>query len=337
MTTPFLGEIRLVAFSRVPNGWAACDGQILPINQNQALFALLGTSFGGNGQTTFALPDLRGRTPRHTGAGVVLGEMAGEAAHTLNQNEMPAHVHELPARSGAAIDTVPGGSAIAAGPRETFARNGSPLVPMQGGRVAGSGGNQPHENRQPYATLQYIIAMQGVFPSPNSSASDVPFPFIGEVRMFAGNFAPQGFLFCDGQLLPITTNTALFSLVGVMYGGNATTNFALPDLRGRVPVHRGPNDVQGARAGVETVTLTSSQIPNHGHELVATSAQATDTDPHGNVPARAPGEAYAPASGLLANPVQTTPAGGAQPHDNMAPSLPIRFILATDGIYPSWS
>jgi microcystin-dependent protein len=166
MAEPFLAEIRIMSFNFPPKGWAQCSGQFLPINQNQALFALLGTTYGGNGQTTFALPNLRGRVPVHMGAGVIQGEAAGQEAHTLTQSEMPAHVHFVNCTaSGAATEDpanqLPG---RAAGNAYGAATN---LVAMAPTMVGNTGGSQPHENRQPFLVLNFCIALQGIFPSRN--------------------------------------------------------------------------------------------------------------------------------------------------------------------------
>ena len=166
MTTPYLGEIRLASFNIVPKGWAACNGQLLPINQNQALFSLLGTTYGGNGMTNFALPDLRGRMPVHAGYDVRLGESSGEFAHTLNANEMPAHNPRAYASVAQASTADPNGALLARNGRLTADDfNGTPnttLVPTQ---VSNTGGSQPHDNTQPCLALTFVIALQGVFPS----------------------------------------------------------------------------------------------------------------------------------------------------------------------------
>ena len=177
MSEPFLAEIRMVGFNFAPRGWALCNGQLLPINQNQALFALLGTTYGGNGQTTFALPDLRGRVPIHTGsaggASRALGERGGQETHTLSPAEMPAHRHPLQAASGDASQATPaggvyGGTAGAGTPESAFyAPSGSASEALHGETVASTGGGQPHGNMQPYTALQFAIALQGIFPSPN--------------------------------------------------------------------------------------------------------------------------------------------------------------------------
>jgi microcystin-dependent protein len=170
MPTPYMGELKLLAFSYAPQGWAMCNGQLLPINQNQALFSLLGMMYGGNGQTTFALPDLRGRAPLHAGA-VTQGQELGTEAVTLTQSQLPTHTHLLMADSSSSSITDPNvpsptrrlgpsspGNAYGA------ARN---LAPLDPGLVTNVGGSQPHTNMQPHLTLNWCIALVGVFPSRN--------------------------------------------------------------------------------------------------------------------------------------------------------------------------
>jgi microcystin-dependent protein len=166
MGTPFLSEIRIVSFNFAPKGWALCNGQLLPINQNQALFALLGTTYGGNGQTTFALPNLQGRIPNHVGSGFTLGEAGGEIAHTLNISELPAHTHTpLGNQTNPASSSSAGGNLWGFVPNDYAANsNGSVMNPAC---VTPTGGNQPHQNMSPYLVLNFIIALQGIFPSQN--------------------------------------------------------------------------------------------------------------------------------------------------------------------------
>jgi len=163
MAEPFLSEIRIVSFNFAPKGWALCNGQFLPINQNQALFSLLGTTFGGNGQTTFALPDFRGRMPIHVGGGHSLGERGGETAQTLTLNELPQHTHVPRATSSVGGATGPTGNAFAASHGSYAA---SATASMHASAIAAVGGSQPHENMPPYLTLNFVIALQGIFPSP---------------------------------------------------------------------------------------------------------------------------------------------------------------------------
>jgi len=164
MAEPFIGEIRMMSFVFPPKGWALCDGQLLPINQNQALFSLLGTTYGGNGQTNFALPDLRGRVPIHVGNGHTLGERAGEQAHTLTSSEVPVHTHQVSAYSGEANLSVPGPTATLAG--QSANPYGSGPVTLSGPALNNVGGSQAHLNMQPFLTISFCIALQGIFPSP---------------------------------------------------------------------------------------------------------------------------------------------------------------------------
>jgi microcystin-dependent protein len=166
MPEPFMSEIKLTSFGHAPKGWALCNGQLLPINQNQALFSLLGTTYGGNGQTTFALPDLRARVPIHVGSGHTLGEVGGEQAHTLSIAELPTHTHVMNATAVQADLDVPAGNVLA---KVNTSIYGSPsgLVAMDPGTVANVGGSQAHLNMQPFLVISFCIALQGIFPSPN--------------------------------------------------------------------------------------------------------------------------------------------------------------------------
>ena len=166
MAEPFLSEIRIMSFEFAPKGWALCNGQLLPINQNQGLFSLLGTTFGGDGRVNFALPDLRGRTPIHVGSGHTLGERGGEQAHTLSIAELPTHTHVLSATSNSGTTNVPTGNVLGKTLGLTYS-SPTQLVAMNPGSVSTVGGSQAHLNMQPFLTLNFCIALQGIFPSPN--------------------------------------------------------------------------------------------------------------------------------------------------------------------------
>jgi microcystin-dependent protein len=180
MSEPFLGELKIISWNFPPKGWSFCNGQLLPINQNQALFSILGTTYGGDGQQTFALPNLQGRMPVHVGNGIALGQSAGETTHTLNIPELPAHNH-VPSGDGTTA-----GSSNANTPSATSALGQSagalhdgtalqiqmystsgPNAAMNPGIIGATGGSQPHENMSPYLVLNVIIALQGIFPSRN--------------------------------------------------------------------------------------------------------------------------------------------------------------------------
>ena len=166
MAEPFLSEIRIMSFVFAPKGWALCNGQLLPINQNQALFSLLGTTFGGDGRVNFALPDLRGRTPIHVGSSHTLGERGGEQAHTLSVSELPQHTHVLQASSTDGTAIIPGGNILGGSPNQLYGPPNN-LVATNASSVTNVGGSQAHLNMQPFLTLSFCIALQGIFPSPN--------------------------------------------------------------------------------------------------------------------------------------------------------------------------
>ena len=163
MSEPFLGEIKIISWNFPPKGWAFCNGQLLPINQNQALFSILGTTYGGDGRVNFALPNLQGRSPVHVGNGISLGELGGQTAHTLNISELPTHNHVPNANSGAAtVGTIAGNFWSSTGKYAPASNNG-----MNPACILPTGGSQPHENMSPYLVLNFIIALQGIFPSQN--------------------------------------------------------------------------------------------------------------------------------------------------------------------------
>ena len=231
---PMLGQVYLSCRPPLNNGWLQANGTLLPISQNQAVFVLMGTQYGGNGQTTFAVPNLNGRMPMAlsgTSGPSVVGQPIGAEQVSILISNLPPHSHTIP-----------------------------------GGTTSTVGGGQAVENRQPGLGLQFAIATSGVYPS--FRGIDDQQGYIGEIIMFAGNFPPNGTLRCEGQLLPISQNTALFSLIGTTFGGNGVTTFALPDLRGRAIVGASTNWAVGEVRGSNTVTLTAAQMPSHNHSFV---------------------------------------------------------------------
>ena len=163
-------------------------------------------------------------------------------------------------------------------------------------------------------------------------------PYVGEIRMFAGNFAPAGWEFCSGQLLPISENETLFQLIGRTYGGDGESTFALPDLRGRLPIHQGNGFILAETGGAEEVTLTVNQIPSHTHPQLARGSSGSDSSPAGTVLAQTDGtiQPYiSDSASVNMNPASVTPVGGSQPHTNMQPYLCVSFIISLFGIFPS--
>lgn len=239
----FIGQVASFAGSFVPSGWMPAAGQLLPIAANTALFSILGTTYGGNGTTNFALPDLRGRLAVGADTADPLGATFGQASTALTVAQLPPHDHTLPG----------------------------------GGMTGITGGGQPMTNDQPSLALNYLIATSGVFPSRGAGPGFNPsIPTLGQIAEFAGNFAPSGWAFADGQLLSIAANTALFSILGTQYGGNGTTNFALPDLEGRTAIGTGLSGgvdyLTGEAFGADATTLTVADLPAHDHALPAAPA-----------------------------------------------------------------
>ncbi len=282
-----MGEVGIFAGNFAPQGWALANGQQLLINDHQTLFGKMGASFGGDGVTTFALPDLRGRSPIGTGQGpglpnYLLGQQVGNEQVTLGA--APAHAHDI----GTGYSTEIASQTL------------------------------PHSNMQPSLALTPIIATQGIFPPRNLSASSdsdiAPFaafgePYLGEVTWIAHNEVPTGWMIADGQNLPISSHSALFSILGTAYGGDGQFNFSLPDLRGRTPVGEGNGPGLTSRSlgeefGTTEETLTIAQTPNHVH-------------------------------GLPDNLGQTASAGGGNSQSHLQPSLALTHIIALLGTYPS--
>jgi microcystin-dependent protein len=307
-----------------PAGWKYCEGQILPITEYETLFILIGTTYGGDGESTFGLPDMRGRLPIHFGNGFVLSETGGVEEVQLTTSQIPTHSHALLATTRFASQTdpqnaVPAAMNIAGSDLYLPNASGATLNPAT---LSSYGGSQPHTNMQPYLCVSFIISLFGIFPF---------------------NFAPQGWAFCDGQLLPLSQNTALFSLLGTTYGGDGKSNFALPNLQGCAPMHpgQGPglslHDL-GETGGSDDVQLIGSEIPGHSHNVTASALAATSQTPSATVGlARSRGfAAYSTSTAGLVqlSPNAIGPVGNDLPHNNLMPYLTLNFCIALQGVFP---
>jgi microcystin-dependent protein len=238
VSMPFLGQIRWFAGNFTPTGgWVPADGRLLSIADNSALFAVVGTTYGGDGVRTFAVPDLRGRVPVGVGPGpglppITAGQFTGASSIALGSPQLATHQHAL----------------------------------VGGGATQTAGNSQSFSAYQPSLGITWLIATQGIFPARDGSGFfDDSNPFLGEIIAFAGTFAPRGFITAEGQLLPIATNAALFSLLGTAYGGDGRANFALPDLRGRGPIGASATVPVGTRRGSPSRTLVTTELPAHSH------------------------------------------------------------------------
>lgn len=236
------GQVRMFAGATVPTGFAPADGQLLPLTGNFDLLAILSNRYGGDGVSGFGLPDLRGRTPIHVGGAGggpahALGSTAGTDGVMMTPDITPPHQHTLPAPAFSTSSSIPEFS------------------------------GQPYDNMQPSLALNYIVCLQGNSPSEGLGAAE---PFVGEVALFAGDFAPAGWARAEGQVLPVDSFATLFSVVGSVYGGDGVSTFALPDLRGRAIVGAGQGAgltarPRGAAFGAEMQSLTVDQLPSHVH------------------------------------------------------------------------
>lgn len=239
-----IGAVGLFGGNFAPTGWVPADGRMLAIDDFFALWTLIGTTYGGDGITHFAVPDLRGRAVIGSTGGplgpLALGTQLGSSDAILTLGQMPEHDHDL----------------------------------AGGGSTDPAGGGDPVDNVQPSLALNYIIAIEGVFPPQTSGGGEIPFdnPFLGEVVAFSGGLLPRGWAFAHGQLLPIAQNQALFSILGTTYGGDGRVTFALPDLRGHVIVGTGQGFDLGMRFGSDMLTLTEANLPAHVHSYEVDNA-----------------------------------------------------------------
>src|SRR5690554_3611771 len=369
-----VGEIRLFAFAWAPVGWARCDGTLLSVEQYPLLYAALGSQYGGDGTHTFALPDLRGHTPVHNGMGpegfsVEPGEAGGQYHVVLTAEQIPPHTHPVhgyqshPHRavdgnvsagawqiptSGAGQGTFQMGVADAAAHTETgtAADIAAPqrLLWAQD-TVSSAGEGAAHSNMQPSLVINACVAIET---SPQQTQSQ---HYQGEIRLFATDALPDGWLPCDGRQLSVETHETLYSLLGNWFGGDGVHEFALPDLRGRIPVHAGKGSANmpplrvGTPLGAETVALTIDQMPVHRHQLLDPSGAPTSSSVAGSPGVGLPGNegglapvsqvAEGEASQVSALHAETLGQSGlSEAHDNMMRSITWQYAIAIEGEYP---
>jgi microcystin-dependent protein len=338
-----IGAIRMFGGTFAIQGFLQCDGRPYPISQYRDLFNVIGTRYGGDGVSTFATPNLSARVPIHVGSGPglsprSLGQTGGSEQAALSVAQMAAHTHGMSGGEAPATDR---GATSTSGLAESQGRiyeAGTSPVAMSSLSLSATGGTTAHNNLQPFLAINFLIAWQ----ADQDFTYGYPNPYVAEIRTFAGNVIPNGWAACDGRLIAIRDSTALFALLGTFYGGNGVVTFALPDLRGRAPMGAdfggSTSHYLGDTGGSQTVTLTTDNLPAHGHAVTGSSAVALSNDPAGKtLGAPFSGDnLYAPAAGPqtgLTGVLGST--GGGQPHNNMQPYLAVNYFICLEGVFPA--
>jgi microcystin-dependent protein len=351
----YIGQISMFGFNFAPQGWAFCHGQFLSIQQNVPLFEVIGSTYGGNNATFFVLPNLPG-VPVGAGQGpggspYPLGASGGETTVTLIESELPAHGHAFNAVTDQATSGSSDGNqlarAFAAQARTDNVANfysanpGNAETSLAPDAIMPSGSGRPHNNMQPYLALNFCIATQGVMPQ-REGAPVAQTPLLGEIAIYAFDSPPPGWVLCDGQLLQISQNQALFSPVGLTFGGDGMRTFALPDLRSRVPLGFGGMNIFSQIGGEEFHVLTDTEMPSHSHALMADAISTTGIghtpSPEtvlgrssgvvvpGNTPFAADLYASGAANTMLGE-QSIGNSGGGQAHENRMRSLAVSFCI----------
>lgn len=345
--SPMLGEIRVIAGNAVPAGWALCNGQTLSIATHSYLYTIIGTTYGGDGISTFAVPNLCGRVPMGAGQGTGLssystGNMGGSTTITYTTANLPSHTHTVTTKNSndAANADTPSGTLPASTSSNAYAASadGSMASGSLSLTVGSTGSGAAQNNMQPYLGLNYIIAIDGLYQSADE-------PYIGEIRLYAGSTIPSYWHACDGSSLTTAYYQYVYALIGTTYGGTATT-FNLPDLRSRIPISQGTNSsvtyVRGTKSGEESQTLTTDQMAAHSH-IVATTSNVYngigDSDtPIGNYPAINPqrgNEFTTTSSSTTSSTVTSGATGSGTAVSNVQPYCTIQYIICTSGLFPS--
>ncbi|MBS1829466.1 MAG: tail fiber protein [Acidobacteria bacterium] len=341
MQQPYVGAILCVAFNRIPQGWVPCDGRLLLPAQYSALYAVIGNRYGGTPNFNFAVPDIRSRILRGPDKQIPIATQEGVENVQLNAAQSAPHTHKVQVNSGPANTPTLAKNLLSAGASRGIAVYAPPgnAVDLDAASISQTGGSDAHSNLQPYLPINFLIAHSGYFPDQPLPDSD---PFTGEIRIYPWGLIPRNWAACNGQSLSVASYPTLFGLIGNAFGGDGVNNFKLPDLRGRTPLGagQGPNLSNypiGQQGGAETISLTTSQMPQHSHQPHAVSGAATTINPSGamlatgaSVFAKGPDN-----SALNTNTIAS--AGVGEGHDNMMPFLSLNFCICLTGLYPTWS
>jgi microcystin-dependent protein len=339
----YVGEVRMMAFPQVPTNWIPCDDTTYAKGTYDLLDILLGTTFGGS-TNQLAVPDLRGRVALHLGGARALGNVGGEAAHALSTGELAAHTHGALAAPVAGDDPSPKGRTWGV-QSSGLGYAAAPDVALHPDVLMPAGGAKAHENRPPFLALSHLLSSSGVVPA-SEDQDPLPDPFLGEVRMFALPFVPDGWAECNGQEIGGDQGQLLGLLFGDTYGHGASGGVVLPDLSGRVVLGAGDQPGSGLSArplggkgGAEVVTLQAEHLPAHTHQVRAREHTGGQGSPEGGLfgasQARALSAGYSSAPPAVPmSPAAVGAAGEGQAHNNMAPYLTLRFCISLFGAGP---
>jgi microcystin-dependent protein len=364
-SSSYLGEIRMFGGNFAPKNWEFCDGKTLSISDYHDLYLLIGVTYGGDGVSNFALPDLRGRVPVHHGtapglSSYRLGQKKGEEAVTLSADYLPEHTHSFYVSTYPAKIANPQECLIAI-PEFNFYKKPEPSdqrVALASESIASAGSSQPHNNLQPYTCINFIIcvnvaaeaeaetktaaekAMRGTAEGENEVLMD---QFIGEIRMFPYSFTPKGWYPCDGRLLNVTDQPAFSTILSTNFGGDGVYKFGLPNIIGRIPMHRSGSHQIGKQGGNKDEQLSLAQMPTHTHRLMAINETADSKlcgqdamIAHIDTTISRTKKTYRDTMTNLVNMYTgcIDPSGASGVHSNVMPCLSLQYCIAYKGTYP---
>ncbi|MBS7526940.1 tail fiber protein [Fusibacter paucivorans] len=347
-----VGEIKIFAGTYAPKNWEFCDGQMLSKEKYRALYELIGTTYGSDDDSTFALPNLRGRVPVNKGAApglstYQLGQKRGEASVRLEEQHLPNHTHKFYVSTLAATDKNPQNLLIANSNINLYkdAKLSETRVAMASETISETGEDKPHTNLQPFTSIGYIICVKEETSTGDDAGSDAVLmdQFIGEVRAFPYYGVPKGWLRCNGKSWEINKYTALYSIIYEQFGGKSHIEFNVPNINERIVIHRNDDFPVGAMGGTEKVSISTSEMPKHTHSLRAIDAVANenlcDTEymiARANYPDSRNLKVFCrQKENLVAMEAAAIRATGeASAHDNVMPSISIQYCIAYEGTYP---
>jgi microcystin-dependent protein len=336
MPTPYIGEIRMYGGVNPPADWHLCDGSMLSISSNYTLFSVIGTAFGGDGISTFQLPDLRSRFfVSQDNVSYFLGQTGGAEQVALTYDNLPSHTHGVNCSATGGSDTPKGNTWGPSTVAKTNLYATSPDAVMSSLGITNAGKGKSHDNMVPFVCVNYIISLTGIYPSDETIAG-TPDQTLSEIRLFPFDTVPRGWIACNGQQLPVQSNAALFSLLSNFYGGDGVHNFRVPNLVAAVPMHVGPDFPLGQTGGEASHLLNITEMPAHNHNAQASSSSPSTGSPQNANWASNTG--FSPYGGPAAPtmyPLALYPAGNGLAHENRSPFLVLNVCMATQGIYPT--